>query len=373
MSSNGTLHMSNSCVHTGQMSAMSLALPMRPFPLHVAVTVLLEDPSDLPEQADVSKVLRAVDSVVKLAEQSGLGRIRADAQLRFFGSLSSRAARRTRYAETDEFVLDTEDLSEFVGRTQWNLESMTHSARALNLLVYLPKREQRPLRFLDDNTNDNNNNNSKNKNNHNNNNKEGEGRSDTILVPRWGAIVSADDVSFLTEEQHQVHQRVRRLMRTLLGVPSTQQLSQVVPAASVDLRGLRWPLAVHHWHREWHQDALQALNRLLRLLQQESHVPVPETVAQSIQHCMQYLRVSAQYPYQVSLREAIEAAREARRLALSLQTEASLLPAAHFPTHFSYAVMAPFFLPAFAPVLLALLGELKRVLRARKEPADRVG
>ncbi|MES1916060.1 MAG: hypothetical protein MHM6MM_007918 [Cercozoa sp. M6MM] len=227
------------------MSAMSLALPMRPFPLHVAVTVLLEDPSDLPEQADVSKVLRAVDSVVKLAEQSGLGRIRADAQLRFFGSLSSRAARRTRYAETDEFVLDTEDLSEFVGRTQWNLESMTHSARALNLLVYLPKREQRPLRFLDDNTNDNNNNNSKNKNNHNNNNKEGEGRSDTILVPRWGAIVSADDVSFLTEEQHQVHQRVRRLMRTLLGVPSTQQLSQVVPAASVDLRGLRWPLAVY--------------------------------------------------------------------------------------------------------------------------------
>jgi phosphatidylinositol glycan class S len=103
------------------------------------------------------------------------------------------------------------------------------------------------------------------------------------------------------------------------------------------------------------------LNSLYELLEEQTHMPVEDTIQHSVQHAFDKFRAAIAGATVGEYREGMVASRAALGSAKQAFFHPSMLPLLYFPDEHVYAVYAPFFLPIIVPVLGALLAYIKRI------------
>jgi len=239
---------------------------------------------------------------------------------------------------------------EQIGLALNHVESLLNSQSsvnpALNLIIYIPKIEQSPLRVE--------------------NSPDG-----CFVVPRWGGVIvynyfemdSPDYIGFkfptkLDLDMEKISGIWLGQLRTLLGVPEVDHRR----ALPLNYNGVRtWEIDYQQRYRS--QDNLletrSTLQSLSGLLGQISNIVITEQIARHVETALEAMDSSIEELGAGNLVQGHLASQQAIQQAEAAFFDPSLLALLYFPDDQKYAIYVPYFVPVGLPILLSIKSMIK--------------
>jgi len=234
------------------------------------------------------------------------------------------------------------------------LNSQSSVNPAINLIIYIPKIDQSPLRLSD---------------------------SDkfSFVVPRWGGVFIYNYISPGVPENAFKFPTKMDLdmelitgiwlgqLRTLLGVSNVGE-GQALPLTSEGVR--LWELDFQYRYRSQENilETKSTLQSLSSLLEQISNIVIREDIARRVENALSSIKSSIDLLEVGNLVEGHAASQQAIQQSEAAFFDPSLLALLYFPDDQKYAIYVPYFVPVGLPILLSLKSMVK--LFRKREKTD---
>ncbi|KAI8937733.1 hypothetical protein NX059_005433 [Plenodomus lindquistii] len=297
------------------------------------LTFSLFTPSYAPSSWDIEAALRTYLTPL-LESFSAISNFTVDTQVQLYATFSP-SVRQPEYDEgLKAWTLRKEDLSGFINAAEWPLSPSIGEGPTVNFILYVPDASQTPLLVKDS-------------------------AADSWLVPQWGGV----HILNLNGES---------------GIPSELSAEALAPAMHsfsdqlVSLFGLpqtpaSLPLRISTLERVRVASLLfsasSTLGALAQVYTKLPSIPVPDNVAQSVQHTISHLQQACDFLKDGRFPRALEHARAAEVEAEKAFFERSMVGQVYFPDEHKVAVYLPLLGPIAVPLIMAALKELKTMLK----------
>ncbi|KAF2738434.1 hypothetical protein EJ04DRAFT_532413 [Polyplosphaeria fusca] len=299
------------------------------------LTFSLFTPTSVPSAWEIESALQRYLSPL-LESFSAISNFTVDSQVQLYAGFSP-SIRAPEYDEAMQaWTLRKEDLSGFINAAEWPLSPSIGHGPTVNFVLYVPDQSQSPLLV-----------------------KENGGNS--WLVPQWGGVLilnpaSSQTPTTLTKDAlaPAMHSFADQLL-SLLGLP---QSPASFPLRLSTLKRVRAASLIF--------SASSTMGALARLTRQLESIPVPDTVARSVDSTMAHLQQSCDLLRDGRFQGALEHARNAESEAEKAFFERSMVGQVYFPDEHKVAVYLPLLGPVAVPLIMAALKELKSVLPGRR-------
>jgi GPI-anchor transamidase subunit S len=239
--------------------------------------------------------------------------------------------------------LKHDDLTSFVNTAEWPLSPSIGQGPTLNFIVYVPTKSDLPLGI--------------------------DGKlGGAWIVPQWGGItiinpemIEDPGTGSYILPSHLSTNDLNDAFRTF-----SAQLLALLGITSGSVNGQSFPLGFRiQSHRrvtayELHLRASSNLGSLSSLAKHLNTIPIPRHVAQLVDNSMSNLTASSTALARGSWDDAICLASQAFEDSDKAFFDKSMVGQAYFPDEHRFAVYMPFLGPVAVPLLVSLLGELKR-------------
>ncbi|KAF2110203.1 phosphatidylinositol-glycan biosynthesis class S protein-domain-containing protein [Lophiotrema nucula] len=301
------------------------------------LTFSLFSPTSLPSSWEIEAALQQYITPL-LATFSTISNFTVDTQVQLYATFSP-SVRQPEYDEAlKAWTLRREVLSGFINAAEWPLSPSIGTGPTVNFILYVPEQSQSPLVV-----------------------KENGGNS--WLIPQWGGVLilnPSNDVmktntpTALTKEAlaPAMHAFSDQLL-SLLGLPQTPAS---LPLRLSTLARVRTASLVF--------SASSTLGALARLTRQLKAIPIPDTVAKSVDLTLAHLQQACDSLREGKFQGALEHARIAETEAEKAFFERSMVGQVYFPDEHKVAVYLPLLGPVAVPLLMAGIKELKESLSA---------
>lgn len=295
------------------------------------LTFSLFTPTSLPSAWEIESALQQYLSPL-LESFSSISNFTIDTQIQLYSTFSP-SIRQPEYDESLEaWTLRKEDLSGFINAAEWPLSPSIGAGPTVNLVLYVPDERQSPLLV-----------------------KENGGSS--WLVPQWGGILilnpAAITPTVLTTDAlaPAMHAFSNQLM-SLLGLP---QFPASLPLRLSTLTRVRAASLLF--------SASSTLGALARLYNALPSIPVPDTVAKSVELTTGHLQQACDSLRDGHFQRALEHARIAEGEAEKAFFERSMVGQVYFPDEHKVAVYLPLLGPVAVPLIMAALKEIQSIFK----------
>jgi GPI-anchor transamidase subunit S len=239
--------------------------------------------------------------------------------------------------------LKHDDLTSFVNTAEWPLSPSIGQGPTLNFIVYVPNKSDLPL-GIDGNL------------------------GGAWVVPKWGGITivnpemieDAGTGSYVlpshlsSDELDDAFKTFSAQLLALLGITSGSYNDQPYPL-SFRIQSHKRVTAY-----ELHLRASSNLGSLSSLAKHLNTIPIPRHVAQLVDNSMSNLTASSTALARGNWDDAIRLASQAFEDSDKAFFDKSMVGQAYFPDEHRFAVYMPFLGPVAVPLLVTLIGELKR-------------
>lgn len=308
------------------------------------LTFSLFTPTSIPSAWEIESALQQYLSPL-LESFSSISNFTIDTQVQLYSAFSP-SIRQPEYDETlNAWTLRKEDLSGFINAAEWPLSPSIGAGPTVNFVLYVPDQNQSPLLVK-------------------------ENGGDNWLVPQWGGVhilnpSSADgNVSIpATLTKHTLAPAMHTFstqFMSLLGLPQS-------PASLP----LRLSTLVRYRAASLLFSASSTLGALARLYNALPNIPVPDTVAKSVDLTTAHLQHACDDLRDGRFQSALEHARIAEAEAEKAFFERTMVGQVYFPDEHKVAVYLPLLGPVAVPLVMAALKELQSTVRgllARRNP-----
>ncbi|RPB01042.1 hypothetical protein L873DRAFT_1678010 [Choiromyces venosus 120613-1] len=270
----------------------------------------------------------------------GISGFTVDSQIQFYASLSSSVVP-TWVPDSEEegvggkYTLKKEDLSSFINSAEWPLVSIT-SYPTINFIIYIPAADQAPLIIPTSSTN-------------------------AFLLPQWGGVMihnppAESDNTHLTKEA----------LKPALDIFATQLLSLLGAPTHPASLPIRLDSLTRQRSAELLVSASSTLGSLYRLTLALPSISIPPSVSTSVSSTLSSLTATCQELRHGRFGGALEEGRNAEEQAEKAFFEKSMVGQVYFPEEHKVAVYLPLMGPVGAPLLMAALKEISRLVRVWK-------
>ncbi|KAF2198082.1 GPI transamidase component PIG-S [Delitschia confertaspora ATCC 74209] len=299
------------------------------------LTFSLFSPTSVPSDWEIESALQQYLTPL-LESFSSISNFTVDTQVQLYATFSPSMRQPEFDAELNAWTLRKEDLSGFINAAEWPLSPSIGIGPTINFVLYVPDPSQSPLLV-----------------------KENGGNS--WLVPQWGGVrilnptVSGGapstpaklDKEALASAMHTFSDQ----LFSLLGVPQTPAS---LPLRLTTLTRVRAASLVF--------SASSTLSALARLYKALPSIPIPDTVAKSVDLTTAHLQLACNDLREGRFQGALENARVAEAEAEKAFFERSMVGQVYFPDEHKVAVYLPLLGPVAVPLVMAALKELKSFL-----------
>ena len=301
------------------------------------LTFSLFSPSSVPSSWDIESALQQYLSPL-LESFASISNFTVDSQVQLYADFSP-SVQKPEYDETlKAWTLRKEDLSGFINAAEWPLSPSIGIGPTVNFVLYVPDKSQSPLLVKDSGAN-------------------------SWLIPQWGGVLILNPSSIredgsiptaLTKDAlaPAMHTFSDQLI-SLLGLPQTPAS---LPLRLSTLKRVRAASLLF--------SASSTLGALARLTRQLPSIPIPDTVAQSVDLTTAHLQQACDHLRDGRFQGALEHARIAEAEAEKAFFERSMVGQVYFPDEHKVAVYLPLLGPVAVPLVMAAIKELKSGLAA---------
>jgi phosphatidylinositol glycan class S len=301
------------------------------------LTFSLFSPTSVPSAWNIEAALQQYISPL-LESFASISNFTIDTQVQLYSSFSPSI----RQPEFDEslkaWTLRKDDLSGFINAAEWPLSPSIGAGPTVNFVLYVPDQNQAPLLV-----------------------KENGGNS--WLVPQWGgihilnptstgggqAILSCLSKADLAPAMHTFSNQ----LTSLLGLPQTPASLPLRLSTLVRVRAASLLFS-----------ASSTLGALARLYNALPSIPVPDTVAKSVDLATAHLQHACDNLRDGRFQGALEHARIAEAEAEKAFFERSMVGQVYFPDEHKVAVYLPLLGPVAVPLVMAALKEVQAMVRS---------
>jgi len=243
------------------------------------------------------------------------------------------------YSNVEEaWTLRPEDLGGFINAAEWPLSPSIGAGPTINFILYVASPDQSPLRVNGSITN-------------------------SWIVPQWGGVgifnpaIPQNTGSLRAADLEPALLNFSTQLLSLLGVPTTPLNSLSLRLATVTrLRAASLLLS-----------ASSTLGSLARLAATLSSIPIPQTVATSVDSTISHLNAACTALRAGEFQIALEHARIADIEAEKAFFERSMVGQVYFPDEHKVAVYLPLMGPMAVPLVMSALKELVPLIRKLKK------
>ncbi|KAF2007321.1 GPI transamidase component PIG-S [Amniculicola lignicola CBS 123094] len=298
------------------------------------LTFSLFSPTSVPSAWEIESALQQYLAPL-LESFSFISNFTVDTQVQLYAGFSP-SIRQPEYDDNlKAWTLRREDLSGFINAAEWPLSPSIGVGPTVNFVLYVPDQLQSPLLI-----------------------KENGGNS--WLVPQWGGVLilnpptsGKNTPTVLTKDAlaPAMHAFSDQLM-SLLGFPQTPNS---LPLRLATLERVRAASLLF--------SASSTLGALARLTKALPSIPIPDTVAKSVDLTIAHLQQSCDSLRDGRFQGALEHARTAEVEAEKAFFERSMVGQVYFPDEHKVAVYLPLLGPVAVPLVMSLLKEIKSVVR----------
>ncbi|KAL5398919.1 hypothetical protein PMIN06_002570 [Paraphaeosphaeria minitans] len=297
------------------------------------LTFSLFTPTSSPSAWDIETALRQYMRPI-LESFTGISKFTIDTQVQLYANFSP-SIRQPEYDEnTKAWTIIQEDVSGFINAAEWALSPSIGQGPTINFALYVPDEAQSPL-FVQGS------------------------RDNSWLVPQWGGVMILNPQSHgttLTKEALVPAMQVfSTQLSSLLGLPQTP--------ASLPLR-ISTLTRIHAASLLF--SASSTLGALAQVYQKMPTIPVPDTVAKSVDLSLAHLHQGCESLRDGRFQDALENARTADGEAEKAFFERSMVGQVYFPDEHKVAVYLPLLGPVAVPLVMAALKEVKAGITALK-------
>lgn len=317
----------------------------------ISLTLMTAEPDPFPFDWDFASLeANFLDAFVTALEP--VLKLTVDSQVLLHGNIAPITHRGRNAANQTIHYVKSDELANFIGRTDFNVESPFASS-TIELLAYIPPGHQSPL-FVGE--------------------KSKQSVDDSFIVPGWGAVcivnepsangtdnnqsINNDPLVMLDSKTvHDLFERFASQLRIIFGLSDTplSDDGSILAQWETDALIQRF-LHVHAQH------ANKTLHSLYELIQSTPHMPVHQHIADRCQMVIDRLRAAHASCLISDWRACGRHYRAASLWSSRAFYDPSMLPMLHFPSEHMYAVYAPF----FAPIVLPVLGGLIKAIKSRR-------
>ncbi|CUS13171.1 unnamed protein product [Tuber aestivum] len=270
----------------------------------------------------------------------GISGFTVDSQIQFYASLSSSVVPTWEPHSEEEgaggrYTLKKEDLSSFINSAEWPLVSIT-GYPTINFIIYIPAADQSPLIIPTSSTN-------------------------AFLLPQWGGVMihnppAESDVTHLTKEA----------LKPALDIFATQLLALLGAPTHPASLPIRLDSLTRQRSAELLVSASSTLGSLYRLTLALPSISIPSSVSTSVSSTLSSLTAACQELRRGRFGGALEEGRNAEEQAEKAFFEKSMVGQVYFPEEHKVAVYLPLMGPVGAPLVMAALKEISRLVRVWK-------
>jgi phosphatidylinositol glycan class S len=305
------------------------------------LTFSLFSPTSVPSAWDIEPALRQYISPL-LESFSAISNFTVDTQVQLYSAFSP-SIRQPEYDESlKAWTLRKEDLSGFINAAEWPLSPSIGTGPTINFVLYVPDHTQSPLLV-----------------------KENGGNS--WLVPQWGGILILNPDQGSTTPNALSKDALAPAMHTF----SNQLMSLLGLPQSPASLPLRLSTLVRVRAASLLFSASSTLGALARLYNALPSIPVPDSVAKSVDLTTAHLQEACDSLRQGRSQSALEHARIAEAEAEKAFFERSMVGQVYFPDEHKVAVYLPLLGPVAVPLVMAALKEVQTIAKglvARRSP-----
>ncbi|PWW72352.1 hypothetical protein C7212DRAFT_302205 [Tuber magnatum] len=270
----------------------------------------------------------------------GISGFTVDSQIQFYASLSSSVVP-TWVPDSEgegaggRYTLKKEDLSSFINSAEWPLVSIT-SYPTINFIIYIPAADQSPLIIPTSSTN-------------------------AFLLPQWGGVMIHNPLA----ESDNTH-LTKEALKPALDIFATQLLALLGAPTHPASLPIRLDSLTRQRSAELLVSASSTLGSLYRLTLALPSISIPSSVSTSVSSTLSSLTAACQELRRGRFGGALEEGRNAEQQAEKAFFEKSMVGQVYFPEEHKVAVYLPLMGPVGAPLLMAALKEILRLVRVRK-------
>lgn len=242
------------------------------------------------------------------------------------------------------------DLSAFVNAAEWPLSpSIGSSGPTINFVLYVPSVSQSPLTIADTN-----------------------GGTDW-LIPQWGGIAIYNPIISSTNGSLIVPDRLdSTAMANAFTIFRSQLLSLLgLPGETNTPLPLRLQSLLRIQITSLFLSASSTLGSLARLTQSLPSIPIPLSVARSVDSTISHLTQTCKALDRSQFEVALSNARQAETEAEQAFFEKSMVGQVYFPDEHKFAVYMPLLGPISFPLVLGLIKEVKFYVQRWKKRSQR--
>jgi len=253
-------------------------------------------------------------------------------------------------------VLPFDQLPHIINPIEAYLGSHVSNNPNINFIVYIPTRDQSPLKIYDES-----------------------GKPSTtnaLFSPRWGGLFvynvdtpsSLDNITLpITTEVNMkdVMSVFAVQLRLLLGINSAVSSGDVTMQSSGRKVVSDWEL--DSWLRERCIENLatssSTLRSLTELLDRIQNLVINDDIGNQVKNALRHLRESREHLEKAQLKSAFISSREALKASEKAFFDPSLLELLYFPEDQKFAIYIPLFLPIGIPIVLSVVQALKWLVK----------
>lgn len=271
--------------------------------------------------------------------------------------------------DTDEttnataFILSPNDLPHFINSAEWSLASAVSTNPTIHLILYVPPESQRPMIIHD---------------------SQGKPtRSNAFLIPGWGGIVISnptDKHRYTVQDLQPVMSTFTSHLRSLIGVlsptsppvltggdPNPGKIFYQRRSQSAALPLLEFDSLVRIRTIQNCADAASTLSSLSKLVQEIQNMVIGEEIREGVERAIDSLEHANESLVAGQYLSALAYSQDALREAEQAFFSPNMVSMLYFPDEHNYAIYTPLFAPISFPLIMALVKELRAMLKERKE------
>jgi phosphatidylinositol glycan class S len=299
------------------------------------LTFSLFTPTYTPSAWDIEAALRKYIKPL-LESFSAISNFTVDTQVQLYATFSPSMHQPEYDEELRAWTLRKEDLSGFINAAEWPLSPSIGGGPTVNFVLYVPDQSQAPLLV-----------------------KENAGPS--WLVPQWGGVHILNP--------HNESSPSSTLSAAALAPAMHTFSDQLISLLGLPLVPSSLPLRISTLERVRAASLIistsSTLGALAQVYQKLPSIPVPDNVAQSVDHSILCLQQACDYLQEGRFQRALDQARIAQVEAEKAFFERSMVGQVYFPDEHKVAVYLPLLGPVAVPLVMAALKEVKSALKRR--------
>jgi phosphatidylinositol glycan class S len=237
------------------------------------------------------------------------------------------------YSESDStWSLRAEDLGGFINAAEWPLSPSIGTGPTINFVLYIPPPSQTPLLIDGSSTN-------------------------SWIIPQWGSVAILNPAA--SSELHHNQELSADDLEPIMLNFGTQLLSLLgVPDTPTSSLGLRLSTLVRIRAASQLLSASSTLGSLARLVATLPSIPIPTTVAASVESTLLHLDSACTAFRAGDFQDALAHARIADIEAEKAFFERSMVGQVYFPDEHKVAVYLPLMGPMAVPLVMSMLKEV---------------